>query len=58
MRRRHEFAARMLLPEFRVGDVAAVAIRVAEMLRHRRHVIELVGRHVIAKQIAAVVGEP
>src|SRR6266576_6750924 len=56
--RRHEFAARMLLAELGIGNIAAVTIRITEMLRYFRDVIELVGRHVVAEYIAAVVREP
>src|SRR5437773_11067215 len=57
-RRRHELAARMLLAELGIGNIAAVTIRITEMLRYFRDVIEFVGRHVVAEYIAAVVREP
>ena len=58
LRRRNELLARVLRAELRIGNVAAVAIRKAEILRHRSDVVELVGRRVVAQHVATVVGEP
>ncbi len=57
-RRRRELVAAPPGAELGIGQVAAVAVRVAEIQAGARRVIELVGRHVVAQQVAAVVGEP
>ena len=53
-----ELAARALRAELRIGRVALVAERIAEVLAGARHAIELVGRQIVAEHVAAVVGEP
>ena len=57
-RRWREFAARMPLAELGIRNLARVAVRIAEMLRDRREVIERVRRNVVAHHVAAVAREP
>ena len=57
-RRRHEFAARLQAAEFRIGDRAAMAIGVTEVLAGAGYAIELVGWNVVTEHVAAIVGEP
>ena len=57
-RGRRELGARMAIAVARVGHVAAVAVRKAEIHAGARRVVELVGRHVVAHVVCAVVGEP
>ena len=55
---RLELAARLLVAELGIGIVAGVAVREAEVQPGLRRVVQLVGRHVVAEHVAAVVGEP
>ena len=58
LRRRNEFLAGVLLAELGIRNVATVAVRETEILRHRRDVVELVRGRVVAEHVAAVIGEP
>ena len=53
-----ELLAAALGAEFRIGQVAAVAIRVTEMHARTWCMVELVRRHTVAQHVAPVVGEP
>ena len=57
-RRRRKLGALVSHGEFRVRNVALVAIRIAEVLADLGDVIELVARHVVAQPIARVLAEP
>src|SRR5688500_4223672 len=56
--RRLELRAGAPIAEFRIGDVALMAERVAEVEAGARRSVELVGGHVVAQLVAAVVREP
>src|SRR5204863_9289551 len=58
LRGRLEFRAIAAAAEFRVGQVALVAVRKAEMHPGARRVVQFVRRQVVAQPVAAVVGEP
>ena len=55
---RHELAAVRFSPNSGSAMGAAVAVGVAEVQTGLRGVVQFVGRHVVAHQVAAVVGEP
>src|SRR6185312_16641299 len=56
--RRGEFRALVTHREFRIRDVAFVAIRIAEMFAHPRDHVELVARRVVAQPVARILGKP
>ncbi len=56
--RRLELGAGALLAEFRVGNTASVAVRIAEVLAGPGHPVELVVGHIVPQHVAPVVGEP
>src|SRR5215468_7748708 len=55
--RRSELTALAAPAEFRIGKIALIAERRAEMFADLRHAIELVFRNVLGGPVAAVVGE-
>ena len=57
-RRRRKLGALVSHGEFRVRNIALVAIRITEMLADLGDMVELVARHVIAKPIARILAEP
>ena len=57
-RRRHEFAARALPAELRIGKRTAVTVGIAEMQAGPRRVVQFVGGKIIAQEVAPVVGKP
>src|SRR5262249_6284541 len=55
---RGELGALVAHTELGIGDVALVAVGIAEVLTHARDVVELVGRNVVAQPVAGVFAEP
>src|SRR3982750_4736608 len=53
-----EFTARVFAAKLWIGDLSRVTVRKSERKTFLRCVIQLVGRNVVAEQIAAVVGKP
>src|SRR5689334_20762084 len=53
-----ELAARMPFAESWIEHIAAVAVRKSEVEPRARRVVELIGRHIVAHVVRAVVGEP
>src|SRR5258706_12850428 len=53
-----ELAARVLVAELGVLHLTGMTVRIAERQSLLRRVIQLVGRHIVSEQVAAVVGEP
>src|SRR5439155_7172455 len=58
LRGRRELLAVPPAAESRIGHVPGVAVREAEVHAGARRVVELVGGHVVAHVVRAVVGEP
>src|SRR4029453_1667720 len=58
LRRRGKFTAGMFLAELRIGDIAAMAVGVAEMQPRLGRMIQFIRRRVVSLPIPAVVGEP
>src|SRR5699024_551570 len=57
-RRRRVIAAGMSRAVLRIGHIAAMTVRIAEMFVAAVDTVELVSRSVVAEHIAAVVSEP
>src|SRR6185503_12496948 len=58
LRRRREFFAWARFAKLGIGDIAAVAMRIAEVQSCLSRVVQFVRRHIVAEPVATVVGEP